>query len=81
MDQASAKPRQKETLYQLFAQIGQALANAHRLELLDLLLQAPYQINPKALAAQEQRADKARREAPEAIRTALFSGLLGDWSG
>lgn len=35
----------------------------------------------EALAAQEQRADKARREAPEAIRTALFSGLLGDWSG
>jgi rhodanese-related sulfurtransferase len=31
----------KENLYQLFAQIGNALANPHRLELLDLLAQAP----------------------------------------
>ena len=52
MDQASAKPRQKETLYQLFAQIGQALANAHRLELLDLLLQAPRTVEELATEAQ-----------------------------
>lgn len=31
----------KERLYELFSQIGAALANAHRLELLDLLVQAP----------------------------------------
>lgn len=31
----------KERLYQLFAQIGNSLANPHRLELLDLLAQAP----------------------------------------
>jgi rhodanese-related sulfurtransferase/DNA-binding transcriptional ArsR family regulator len=31
----------KERLYELFSQIGSALANPHRLELLDLLLQAP----------------------------------------
>lgn len=32
---------QKSALYALFAQIGKALANPHRLELLDLLVQAP----------------------------------------
>ncbi len=31
----------KERLYELFGQIGSALANPHRLELIDLLLQAP----------------------------------------
>lgn len=31
----------KERLYELFSQIGSALANPHRLELLDLLIQAP----------------------------------------
>jgi len=31
----------KERLYELFAQIGNALANSHRLELIDLLIQAP----------------------------------------
>lgn len=31
----------KERLYELFSQIGSALANPHRLELLDLLVQAP----------------------------------------
>ena len=31
----------KERLYELFSQIGNALANPHRLELLDLLVQAP----------------------------------------
>jgi rhodanese-related sulfurtransferase len=31
----------KERLYQLFAKIGNALANPHRLELIDLLVQSP----------------------------------------
>jgi hypothetical protein len=31
----------KERVYELFAQIGGALSNPHRLELLDLLVQAP----------------------------------------
>jgi rhodanese-related sulfurtransferase len=37
----NGKREQKERLYELFAQIGSALANSHRLELLDLLVQAP----------------------------------------
>jgi rhodanese-related sulfurtransferase len=35
------KRQQKDRLYQSFAAIGQALANPHRLELIDLLVQAP----------------------------------------
>lgn len=35
------KRGQKSALYALFARIGKALANPHRLELLDLLVQAP----------------------------------------
>lgn len=35
------KRRPKEQLYSLFAQIARAMANPHRLELLDLLAQAP----------------------------------------
>lgn len=35
------KREQKSALYALFAHIGKALANPHRLELLDLLVQAP----------------------------------------
>ena len=35
------KHRSKEKLYQLFARMASALANPHRLELLDLLIQAP----------------------------------------
>ncbi|HXF65029.1 MAG TPA: metalloregulator ArsR/SmtB family transcription factor [Caldilineaceae bacterium] len=37
----SLKRRQKEQLYTLFAQVATAMANPHRLELLDLLAQAP----------------------------------------
>jgi DNA-binding transcriptional ArsR family regulator len=33
--------KHKERLYELFSQIGSALSNPHRLELLDLLVQAP----------------------------------------
>ncbi|HSM55801.1 MAG TPA: metalloregulator ArsR/SmtB family transcription factor [Candidatus Sulfomarinibacteraceae bacterium] len=35
------KREQKSALYALFAHVGKALANPHRLELLDLLVQAP----------------------------------------
>jgi rhodanese-related sulfurtransferase len=35
------KRRHKEQLYQLFSQVAVAMANPHRLELLDLLVQAP----------------------------------------
>jgi rhodanese-related sulfurtransferase len=41
----------KEHLYQLFAQIATALANPHRLELLDLLVQAPRTVEELAAAA------------------------------
>ena len=41
----------KEHLYQLFAQIATALANPHRLELLDLLVQAPRTVEELAAEA------------------------------
>jgi len=46
------KRPQKDRLYQSFAQIGQALANPHRLELIDLLVQAPRTV--EELAAETQ---------------------------
>jgi rhodanese-related sulfurtransferase len=52
MPEIADKRRQKDALYALFAQIGQALANAHRLELLDLLVQAPRTV--EELAAETQ---------------------------
>jgi rhodanese-related sulfurtransferase/DNA-binding transcriptional ArsR family regulator len=42
----------KEHLYELFAQIGSALANPHRLELLDLLIQSPHTVEELAKLAQ-----------------------------
>lgn len=39
--QKSEARQHKERLYQLFANIGNALANPHRLELIDLLVQSP----------------------------------------
>jgi rhodanese-related sulfurtransferase len=42
----------KERLYELFSQIGSALANPHRLELLDLLVQAPRTVDELANLAQ-----------------------------
>lgn len=39
--QTTAKRRHKDRLYQLFARFSGAMANPHRLELLDLLAQAP----------------------------------------
>jgi len=41
----------KETLYRLFAQIASGLANPHRLELLDLLVQAPRTVEALAQEA------------------------------
>jgi rhodanese-related sulfurtransferase len=45
------KRYQKEHLYQLFAQVADALANPHRLELLDLLVQAPRTVEKLAQEA------------------------------
>lgn len=48
----SQKRQQKETLYALFAQIAAAMANPHRLELLDLLVQAPRTVEELSQEAQ-----------------------------
>lgn len=48
---AQSKHRQKETLYALFARIAAAMANPHRLELLDLLSQAPRTVEELAREA------------------------------
>lgn len=45
------RPR-KERLYELFSQIASAMANPHRLELLDLLAQAPRAVEELAREAQ-----------------------------
>jgi rhodanese-related sulfurtransferase/DNA-binding transcriptional ArsR family regulator len=47
----SEKRRHKEHLYQLFTQVANALANPHRLELLDLLVQAPRTVEQLAQEA------------------------------
>jgi rhodanese-related sulfurtransferase len=52
MSKDSEKRRYKERLYQLFAQVASALANPHRLELLDLLVQAPRTVEELAQEAQ-----------------------------
>lgn len=41
----------KEQLFQLIAQVAQAVANPHRLELLDLLVQAPRSVEQLAVAS------------------------------
>ena len=46
------KRRHKEQLYHLFSQIAGAMANPHRLELLDLLAQAPRTVEELAAEAQ-----------------------------
>lgn len=50
--QVSEKRLHKDRLYQLFAQVANALANGHRLELLDLLAQAPRTVEELAQEAQ-----------------------------
>jgi rhodanese-related sulfurtransferase len=53
MPEPKSQTRQhKERLYVLFAQIGGALANPHRLELIDLLVQAPRTVEELANLAQ-----------------------------
>jgi rhodanese-related sulfurtransferase len=47
----SDKRRRKERLYELFAQVAAAIANPHRLELLDLLAQAPRTVEELAREA------------------------------
>jgi rhodanese-related sulfurtransferase/DNA-binding transcriptional ArsR family regulator len=51
-NQKSETQVHKEHLYVLFAQIGNALANPHRLELIDLLVQAPRTVEDLANLAQ-----------------------------
>jgi rhodanese-related sulfurtransferase/DNA-binding MarR family transcriptional regulator len=48
---SDAKRRHKEHLYRLFAQVTSAMANPHRLELLDLLAQAPRTVEELAQEA------------------------------
>jgi rhodanese-related sulfurtransferase len=48
---AEEKRQQKEQLYHLFARIGKALASPRRLELLDLLVQAPRTVEELAQEA------------------------------
>lgn len=50
-DPTEDKRRQKETLYQLFARISKALANPHRLELVDSLTQASRTVEDLAQVA------------------------------
>ncbi len=50
--QKSKTREHKERLYGLFARIGNALANPHRLELIDLLVQAPRTVDELANLAQ-----------------------------
>ena len=50
--QKSEAREHKERLYQLFAKIGNALANPHRLELIDLLVQSPRTVEELASLAQ-----------------------------
>jgi rhodanese-related sulfurtransferase len=48
---AHEKRRHKEQLYELFAQVATAMANPHRLELIDLLVQAPRTVDELAQEA------------------------------
>jgi len=48
---STGKRQQKEQLYTLFAQAAIALANPHRLELLDLLVQSPRSVDELATEA------------------------------
>jgi rhodanese-related sulfurtransferase/DNA-binding transcriptional ArsR family regulator len=54
------KRRHKEQLYRLFARIAGAMANPHRLELLDLLAQAPRTVEELAQEAQMSLANTSQ---------------------
>lgn len=56
----SDKRRHKEQLYNLFTQIANALANPHRLELLDLLVQAPRTVEELATEAHMSMANTSQ---------------------
>jgi alkylated DNA nucleotide flippase Atl1 len=58
------KREQKSALYALFAHVGKALANPHRLELLDLLVQAPRTVED---LAREAGAAGARRSVRQIV--------------
>ncbi|GIK38994.1 MAG: ArsR family transcriptional regulator [Anaerolineae bacterium] len=51
MTTSTDKRRHKERLYQLFSQVATAMSNPHRLELLDLLVQAPRTVEELAQEA------------------------------
>lgn len=51
MTTTTEKRRHKEQLYRLFSQVAAAIANPHRLELLDLLVQAPRTVEELAQEA------------------------------
>ncbi len=51
LNSMAEKRRHKEQLYELFTQIADAMANPHRLELLDLLVQAPRTVEELAQEA------------------------------
>lgn len=51
MTETIEKHQQKSALYTLFSHVGKALANPHRLELLDLLVQAPRTVEDLAREA------------------------------
>lgn len=52
MSQNNSQRQKKVTLYTLFAEVGRAVANAHRLELLELLAQSPRTVEELAAEAQ-----------------------------
>lgn len=51
---------QKERLYQLFSEVAAAMANPHRLELLDLLVQAPRTVEELAAEAHMSSANTSQ---------------------
>jgi rhodanese-related sulfurtransferase len=52
--------RHKEQLYHLFARVASAMANPHRLEMLDLLVQAPRTVEELASVAQMSTANTSQ---------------------
>jgi rhodanese-related sulfurtransferase len=60
MNTTQMEHQNKENLYRLFAQIAHALANPHRLELLDLLTQAPRTVEELALEAHMSMANTSQ---------------------
>ena len=56
----SEKRSEKERLYSLFAQVAAAMANPHRLELLDLLAQAPRTVDELACEAHMSTANTSQ---------------------